>query len=116
MSNLIFHNPRCSKSRETLQLLKDRGVQVDIVEYLDHPPSVDDLRAACAGLGLAPTAIIRAKESLFKELGLSLDDARSDEEWLQILHDNPKLIERPIVKVGEQYALGRPPENVLVIL
>ncbi|ORE85527.1 arsenate reductase [Oceanococcus atlanticus] len=112
MHNFIWHNPRCSKSRQTLQLIQDAGIDIDIVEYLSIAPTVEQLGAACQGLGLKPSAIIRSKEEQFKTLGLSLKDERSDEQWLSILADNPKLIERPIVCINGRYALGRPPENV----
>lgn len=112
MQNFIWHNPRCSKSRQTLQLIHDANVDIEIVEYLTTTPSADQLGAACQGLGVAPSAIIRSKEQLFKDLGLSLKDERSDQQWLRILADNPKLIERPIVCINGRYALGRPPENV----
>ncbi len=112
MHNFIWHNPRCSKSRQTLQLIQDAGVDVDIIEYLNTPPTTSQLAEACKGLNVEPTAIIRNKEERFKELGLSFNDTRSAGEWLSILADNPKLIERPIVCINGRYALGRPPENV----
>lgn len=112
----IYHNPRCSKSRETLALLQDRGLEVEVVEYLKDPPSAARLDALIKMLDLEPTAIIRAKEARFKELGLSLADRRSRRDWLRILSENPVLIERPIVVRGKRAALGRPPENVLRIL
>ena len=114
--DFIWHNPRCSKSRQTLQLLQDAGAQVDVIEYLNDSPSAEQLAAACEGLSLAPTAILRHKEALFAELGLSLDDERSSEEWLNILAQNPRLIERPIICINGRYAIGRPPENVQELL
>lgn len=112
----IYHNPRCSKSRQTLQILQDNGININEVRYLESPPSVDELDALCQAMNIAPQELIRTGESLFKELELSLNDDRSRKEWLVILTDNPKLIERPIVKVGHQVVIGRPPENVLTIL
>lgn len=112
MHNFIWHNPRCSKSRQTLQLIRDADVEIEVIEYLTTAPSTDQLDAACKGLDVAPTQIIRSKEQLFKDLELSLKDERSDEQWLRILADNPKLIERPIVCINGRYAMGRPPENV----
>ena len=116
MHNFIWHNPRCSKSRQTLQLIRDADVEIEVIEYLTTAPSTDQLDAACKGLGVAPTQIIRSKEQLFKDLELSLKDERSDEQWLRILADNPKLIERPIVRINGRYAMGRPPENVQDLL
>ncbi len=116
MNNFIWHNPRCSKSRQTLALIQAAGVPVNVIEYLHSPPDTASLRAACAGLKCAPTAVIRSGETLFKELGLALTDRRSDEAWLEILVQHPRLLERPIVCINGQYALGRPPENVQALL
>ena len=111
----IYHNPRCSKSRATLTLLEAQAVDIEIIEYLTTPPSVEHLLALCQQLNKKPVELIRHKEAVFKELGLSLTDTHSDEKWCQIMHDNPKLIERPIVICNEKAALGRPPENVLTL-
>ena len=116
MDNCILHNPRCSKSRQTLALIEERGADLQVVEYLNDAPSAEDLLAICDRLGKRPLEITRTKEALFKELGLSRDDARCDAEWAQILSENPKLIERPIVLHQGKAALGRPPEDVLAIL
>ena len=116
MRDLILHNPRCSKSRQTAALLEERGVELDTVLYLDTPPSVDQLKEICAGLGVVPLDIIRTRESRFSELGLSKNDDRSDEEWMALMAANPILIERPIVSYQGRFAVGRPPENVLDIL
>lgn len=110
----IWHNPRCSKSRQTLALLENRGEKVQIRTYLDDAPSADDIRAALAALGLAAIDITRTGEALFKELGLSRTD--DDETLIAAMAAHPKLIERPIVFKGTRAALGRPPENVLDIL
>ena len=112
----IYHNPRCSKSRQTLELLEQRGILPDVVNYLDTPPSVAELDALCTALGLEPLQLIRAKEARFQELGLSRDDQRPRTEWLQLIHDNPVLLERPLVVRDGRAALGRPPENVLAVL
>ena len=116
MKASVLHNPRCSKSRETVALLEANDVDVELLLYLQTPPPAAELAAACAALGVGPLGITRTKEPLFKELGLSPKDARTDAEWFAILASNPKLIERPIVKIGERYAIGRPPENVLALL
>lgn len=116
MSDFIWHNPRCSKSRQTLALIEEAGHSVEIIPYLSQAPGAAELDAACQGLGVEPSAIIRHKEALFKELGLSLQDRRSREQWLEILAAHPQLIERPIVRIGQRYAIGRPPENVQSLL
>ncbi|UCE02626.1 MAG: arsenate reductase (glutaredoxin) [Candidatus Latescibacterota bacterium] len=112
----IYHNPRCTKSRQTLALLNDRNVDVEIVEYLKAPPSISQLDSLCKALGVEPLEMMRTKEARFRELGLAKGDRRPRREWLRIMHDNPILIERPIVIHGKKAALGRPPENVLEIL
>lgn len=112
----IYHNPRCSKSRQTLSLIEASGQSPDIVEYLKVPPSVETLGTLIDHLGCAPTDIIRFKESLAAELGISETDDRSRSDWLQLLADNPKLIERPIVTRGGRAVIGRPPENVQALL
>ena len=113
---VIYHNPRCSKSRQTLALLESQGVDPEIVLYLDQPPSVGKLDQLCKGLGVQPLELMRTKEKRFQELGLSRKDQRSRQAWLKLMHQNPVLIERPIVVNGGKMALGRPPENVLGIL
>lgn len=111
----IYHNPRCSKSRQTLALLQERGFEPDIVKYLQTPPDVATLRAIIQSLGKRPHEIMRKGEADYKALGLA-DAELSDEQLLQTLHDYPKLIERPIVVSDRGAAIGRPPENVLDIL
>nr|WP_024496028.1 arsenate reductase (glutaredoxin) [Candidatus Schmidhempelia bombi] len=112
----IYHNPNCSKSRETLALLKARGVEPNIVLYLATPPSILQLKTLLQCLSLpSARSLMRTKEACYKEL--DLDNPNLTElELLTILHNNPQLIERPIVIVGEQARIGRPPENVLAIL
>jgi len=112
----IYHNPRCSKSRQTLQILQDNGMDINEVRYLESPPTIEELNALCQTMNIEPQDLIRTGEGLFKELGLSMSDERSRTEWLSIMVENPKLIERPIVKVGNQVVIGRPPEKVLTIL
>lgn len=112
----IYHNPRCSKSRQTLAILDDRGVDYDVIEYLQQPPSAAELKKILKMLNKTPLEIIRTGEKLFKELGLSKKDERPDDEWIKIMVENPKLIERPIVVSGAKAAMGRPPEDVLTIL
>ena len=111
----IYHNPRCSKSRQTLALLEERGQQPTVVLYLEHPPSASELRAILAKLNKTPREILRKSEDVYE--ALNLDDAKlSDADLINVMVENPILIERPIVIKGEKAALGRPPEQVLDIL
>jgi len=115
----IYHNPRCSKSRQTLELLKDRGHEPVAVEYLNDPPDEATLRNILKMLGLQPIELMRTKESLFNELGIGDWDkgaADYDDRLIQAMLANPKLIERPIVVSGGKARIGRPPEQVLEIL
>ena len=112
----IYHNPRCSKSRQTLALLQERGLDVEVIRYLEDPPAPAELDRLVEALGMAPVELIRVKEKRFAELGLATTDDRSRREWLELMSANPILIERPIVVNGERAALGRPPEEVLAIL
>ena len=107
----IYHNPRCSKSRATLELLRGRGIEPRIVEYLETPPTPAELTAIVAKLGIRPEALVRKGEAVYKSryAGKPLSDA----EWIAALVRDPVLIERPIVVAGERAAIGRPPERVL---
>ena len=115
MTVTIYHNPRCSKSRQTLALLQDRGVTPTVVEYLKTPPDAATLGDILAKLGCPPRQLMRVKEAVYRELGLG-DENLSDADLIQAMVDNPILIERPIVLAGDRAALGRPPEAVLAIL
>jgi len=108
----IYHNPRCTKSRQTLALLKEQGVEPQVVEYLNEPPDAKTLQNLVKKLGVKPRDIVRRKE--FKELGV--DEPADDAGWIELMAAHPKIIERPIVVAGSRAALGRPPENVLEIL
>lgn len=115
MKPQIYHNPRCSKSRQTLQLLEDKNVDVDIIEYLKTPPDASTLDRILTQLGLEPRQLMRTKESEYKELGL--DDPNLDRNSLiEAMVKTPKLIERPIVITDKGVAIGRPPENILKVL
>lgn len=116
LNNIIFHNPRCTKSRETLKIVEEKNLDLKIIEYLKTPPSVEELDYVCKKLGVEPKDIIRTKEKLFSELGLSISDDKSRTEWLKILSENPKLIERPIVIYNNKAVIGRPPEKVLEVI
>ena len=115
MTVTIYHNPRCSKSRQTLALLQERGVTPTVVEYLKTPPDAATLGDILAKLGCPPRQLMRVKEAVYRELGLG-DENLSDADLIQAMIDNPILIERPIVLAGDRAALGRPPEAVLAIL
>ena len=111
----IYHNPRCSKSRQTLALLQEHGVTPTVVEYLKTPPDAATLGDILAKLGCPPRQLMRVKEAVYRELGLG-DENLSDADLIQAMVDNPILIERPIVLAGDRAALGRPPEAVLAVL
>ena len=111
---VIWHNPRCSKSRQTLALLRARGAEVTERRYLDDPPTEDELRAALRALGLPAISLVRAGEPEFRAEGLTKDSGEDD--LVAAMARSPKLIERPVVFVGARAALGRPPEAVLEIL
>ena len=115
MSTTIYHNPRCSKSRQTLQLLTDNNVEAEIVEYLKTPPDAETLTDILGKLGLTPRQLMRTKEDIYKELELDNENL-SDDQLIMAMIENPKLIERPIVIKDGKVAIGRPPENVLAIL
>ena len=106
----IYHNPRCTKSRQTLQLIRDAGVEPEIVEYLKSPPTTAEIDSILKKLKLEPLEAMRRKEAVFKELGLSSDTSREDA--ISAMAENPILIERPIVVRGRKAVIGRPPENV----
>ncbi|WP_374088258.1 arsenate reductase (glutaredoxin) [Methylomicrobium lacus] len=111
----IYHNPRCSKSRETLQLLRDKGIEPEIVEYLKNPPSAEELDAILQKLGIEPRDLMRKKEKPYDELDL-FDKSLDRQTLIRAMVENPILIERPVVVIGDKAAIGRPPENVLAIL
>jgi arsenate reductase (glutaredoxin) len=106
----IYHNPRCSKSRETLALIRARGIEPRVVEYLQTPPSPAQLRSLLSALGISARALVRDKEVAWLESGLEgIDD---EARIIAALHANPVLIERPIVVRGTRAVLGRPPNNI----
>jgi arsenate reductase len=115
MSVKIYHNPRCSKSRQTLELLKEQGIEPEIIEYLKTPPSATELNDILEKLGLEPRDLMHKKEAEYKNAGL--DNQSLDRQALiDGMINNPILIERPIVIANGKAAIGRPPENVLAIL
>ncbi len=113
MSITIYHNPRCSKSRQTLQLIRDHGIEPQIVNYLDNPPDVETLKSLLSQLNLSIRDIVRSKEDLYQTLNLA---HANDEQLMQAVVDNPSLLERPIVVTDRGAAMGRPPENILSLL
>jgi len=115
MSVTIYHNPRCSKSRQTLALLQDRGIEPKVVEYLTDTPDAATLDVLLKRLKMEPRELMRRKEAPYQELSLD-DPGLSRDALIAAMVDHPILIERPIVVKGAKVALGRPPENVLEIL
>jgi arsenate reductase (glutaredoxin) len=112
----IYHNPRCSKSRETLSLLQQQQqYQIDVIEYLKTPPSAAELSHILSLLGLTARQLLRSKEDEYKQLGLD-DTSLSEQQLISAMVSHPKLIERPIVVHNNKAAIGRPPANVLAIL
>lgn len=111
----IWHNPRCSKSRQTLALVREQGLEPTIIEYLKTPPTVERLQQVLAMLELTPRQLMRSKETDYKAQGID-NDALTDDQLITALIEFPKLIERPVVINGDQAAIGRPPEQVLEIL
>ena len=115
MSTKIYHNPRCSKSRQTLELLHDKGVETEVIEYLDTPPDAATLEKILIGLGMEPRELMRKGQDEYKALNLS-DESLSREDLIKAMIENPILIERPIVITNKGIAIGRPIENVEKIL
>ncbi|KLU07453.1 Arsenate reductase [Rhodopirellula islandica] len=111
----IYHNPRCTKSRQALQLLEEHGIEPEVIQYLDTPPSKKKLIEIVKLLGIPAEALVRKKEPLFKELNLG-EQTLTDQQWIATMVEHPKLIERPIVIHNGQAAIGRPTENIVEIL
>ena len=115
MTIRIFHNPRCSKSRATLALLQERGIEPDITLYLETPPGADELRAILEKLGMTARDLIRKGEAEYSEASLA-DNSLTEDQLIAAMVAAPRLIERPIVLANGRAAIGRPPESVLDIL
>lgn len=111
----IYHNPRCSKSRQTLQLLQDNNITPEIILYLESPPTKNDLKNLLKKLGISARELLRTSEQAYKEAGLS-DASLTGNQLLEAMIKEPKLIQRPIVVAGDNAVLGRPPENVLELI
>ncbi|MGB1311144.1 MAG: arsenate reductase (glutaredoxin) [Leucothrix sp.] len=112
---IIYHNPRCSKSRATLAILEERNESIDVIQYLETPPSKETLRHILTTLDMTPRALMRRNEVEYAANGLA-DESLTDEQLIDAMIAHPKLIERPIVIKGNKVAIGRPPESVLAIL
>ena len=111
----IYHNPRCSKSRQTLALLQDNGVEPTVIEYLANPPDAQTVEQILAALNLSPRQLMRSKETAYAQEDLG-NPSLTDAQLINAMINNPILIERPIVVSGERVIIGRPPENVLELL
>ena len=111
----IYHNPRCSKSRQTLELLQENNISPAIILYLETPPSKAELKAVLKKLGISARQLLRTGEDAYKAAGLA-DMSLTDDQIIDAMLAEPKLIERPIVVAGDKAVLGRPPENVLTLL
>ncbi len=110
----IYHNPRCSKSRTTLALLEEKGIEPEVVLYLETPPSADEIRGLLARLDIPAEQLVRRGEEEYKQAGL--DRSSSEDELVAAMAQYPRLIERPIVVFEDRAVLGRPPENVLALI
>jgi len=114
MSIKIWHNPRCSKSRQTMEILTEKGVEAEVVKYLETTPSAQEITEVLKKLGISARELMRTKEDEYKELNLK--DENDDVKLIEAMAAHPKLIERPIVIVGDKAVLGRPPEKVLELI
>jgi len=115
MNSRYFHNPRCTKSRGALALLREHGIEPDVVDYQAAPPSIEELRQVIAQLGIPARSLLRTGEEEYKALGLD-DPLKTDEELISAMHAHPILIERPIFVHNGHAVIGRPIENVLALL
>lgn len=112
MSVTIYHNPRCSKSRQTLQLLQENNIEPQVVEYLKDTPDAQNIQSLLDKLDMSARELMRNKEAIYKELNLA-EPSLTDEQLIEAMVNHPKLIERPIVVNGDKAKIGRPPEQVL---
>ncbi|WP_309497883.1 arsenate reductase (glutaredoxin) [Sulfurovum sp.] len=110
----IWHNPRCSKSRNAATLLEEKGVDAEVVKYLDTPPSKEKIQDVLKMLGISARELMRTKEAIYKELDLKNED--DEDKLIEAMAQNPKLIERPVVIKDGKAAIGRPLENIVAIL
>ncbi|SMN16275.1 Arsenate reductase [uncultured Candidatus Thioglobus sp.] len=115
MNTIIYHNPNCTKSRLTLRILEEKGIDCEVIKYLEVPPTADELKALLVELKLDARALMRTFEAPYKDNNLD-DESLSEDDLIQAMIANPILIERPIVKTSKGVAIGRPPENILTII
>ena len=115
MSAKIYHNPRCSKSRDTLKLLQANGIEPEIIEYLKTPPTTQEFEEILQKLGIKPRELMRKKEPEYRDNWYDVETV-TDAELIEAMRNIPKLMERPVVIICDKAAIGRPPENVLAIL
>ena len=111
----IYHNPRCSKSRQTLEIIQKQGHQPEIIKYLESPPSIKEIKNLLSLLNLQPRELMRKNEAAFKDNHMS-NLYLSEDDLIELMHNYPKVIERPIVVNNNKAIIGRPPENVLTII
>lgn len=116
MSDVVYHNEACSKSRGALCLLRERGVAPRVVDYLATPPTVEELRHLARLLGVGPLGMMRTDDKPFAGLGLAVGDRRTDDEWFALIVAHPILLQRPIVVIGGRAVIARPSEKVLELL
>lgn len=112
---VIYHNPRCSKSRETLQILQDNNVEPEIIEYLEQPPTAAELAAIITRLGIGARDLLRTTEKIYRDAGLD-DSSLTEDEIIEAICEHPALLQRPIVVAGDKAIIGRPPARVLEII
>ena len=110
----IWHNPRCSKSRQALSLLEENSVSAEVVKYLETAPTAEEIKSLLKKLGIQPRELMRTKEELYKELGLK--EVTDSDKLIGAMAENPKLIERPVVIIGDRAVIGRPPEKVIELV
>lgn len=112
---VIYHNPRCSKSRQTLELLREQGVEPEIINYLEHPPSLKQIKELLQALNCSVREILRSNETDYKAQNLQ-DPVLNEQQLIKAITQYPKILQRPIVVKGKKAVIGRPPENVLSLL
>jgi arsenate reductase len=117
MKTVIYYNPRCSKSRESLRLLKENGLNPVVINYLETPITTAELKHLCHLLNRKPWQMVRFKEDIAREMNLAASDKRTADEWFRLIIEQPILMERPVIVVDDKKAvLGRPPQNILAII
>ncbi len=115
MTVCLYHNPRCSKSREALKLLEEKGISFEIIKYLETPPSAETLQSILQKLAIPARDLMRKKEKIYKDLDLG-HDSHTEDDLIKAMANNPILMERPLLVTEEKAAIGRPPEQILEIL